>query len=115
MTTEQLSHPTESPSEKKEFLTRKAKIMFFLWQLIAIFFWIYTLTQVFVFDIDGFLIAKEFLLLTLVVTYKFLFLIGILAIFWLYVGTGTILFFATYVIFYPLILLLWKIPNLESK
>lgn len=115
MASEQMSSHTESSTEKKEFFTRKAKIMIFFWQIVAVFFWIYALSQIFVFDIDNFLIAKEFLLLTSVVTYKFIFLFGILAISWLYAGNVTMLFFVIYIMFYPLILFLWKIPKLIWK
>jgi len=84
-------------------------------ETIAVAFWAYSIAKLFIFDIDLFLIKKYLPNLTWILEFKFLFIIGGLAIFWLFTKNRVVLTTVLYVLFYPVIILVWKIPKLIVK
>ncbi len=84
-------------------------------QMLAILFWVYALVKVFVFDIDIYLASKLTPEYVWLLDFKFLILIGIVGLFWLFTNNRYIFLMVIYVVFYPLIVLFWKIPFLIYK
>ncbi|WP_134218711.1 hypothetical protein [Pelotomaculum sp. FP] len=79
-------------------------------EILAILFWVYVFIKLFVFDIDVFLVDNFLPEYAWFLKYKFFILIGIIALIWLFTKNKTILSWAFYVFFYPIIILFWKIP-----
>jgi hypothetical protein len=102
--------------EKNEnHLKKKNLFMQFLLEIAAIFFWIYAITKLFIYDVD-LLIVRTFLPnAAWIVELKFFFIIGVLATIWLFTKSKTILITILYVLFYPIIVLVWKIPKVLIK
>ncbi len=82
---------------------------------IAILFWMYILTKLFVFDFDIWVMAKFFP--------EYLWFLNYKSLFWLVLGTLMIVLFSgkkalklsAFVLFYPFILILWRIPLSIAK
>lgn len=110
---EEHSNPDAPP--KPPVFSRKTKILFSLFQIISIVFWTYAILTIFVTDLDAYFLSWDSSILTFLITYKFLVLIGTFALIWLFVRNLTVLSFVLYVPFYPLLLLGWKIPKLLWK
>jgi hypothetical protein len=100
---------TQQPNNKKN------RFPGFLREALAIFFWLYLVTKLFVFDIDIFLIDKLAPNYTWLINYKFFILIGLLAIIFLVTKNKHIFWWSLFVLFYPIILIFWKIPILIFK
>lgn len=77
----------------------------------SILFWAFLIIKLVIFDIDNFLIHSIFPQYDWLITYKFVFILLTLAIFWLLLGTKRALLIALYVVGYPLIVFSWKIPK----
>ena len=79
-------------------------------EIVAISFWAYALVKVFIIDLDVLIfsiIAPQHLYL---LDYKFFFLVGAVAILWLLTRNSKIAIWFFYILFYPLIVVCWKIP-----
>jgi hypothetical protein len=87
----------------------------FFRELLAIFVWGYAITKLFIFDIDIFVIGTFSPKYMWVVQYKFFILIGIAAIIWLTTKNVQIILWSLFILFYPLIIFIWKIPVLIYK
>jgi hypothetical protein len=81
-------------------------------EVLAILFWFYALVKLFVFDIDVYLLQWVSPALVKALQYKFVFLVGAIALIWLRVRTSTLLGWALYIVFYPIVLTCWEIPYL---
>lgn len=79
-------------------------------QPIAVLFWLYALTQVFIFNLDSFLQSK-IPLIAWAVKFKFPFILGIIALVWSFTKSTEILLWFLYITFYPLILIVWTVPR----
>lgn len=84
-------------------------------EIIAIIFWCYVVVKLFIFDIDILLVHKFAPEYIWVLNFKFFILIGLISIFWLITKSKYILIWSSYIIFYPAIILLWKIPYFVFK
>ena len=84
-------------------------------EVVAVLFWIYVLTKLFVFDIDIFLVNKFFPEYAFLLNFKFFILIGTIAVIWLITKNKYILSWLLYIFFYPAIILFWKIPVFVFK
>lgn len=84
-------------------------------EVLAITFWTYVTVKLFVFDIDNFIVAKYFSQYSWIITYKFLIFFGALATFWLITKNSRVLNWMLYMIFYPVVVLFWKVPVLLYK
>lgn len=76
--------------------------------------WIYLIIKIFVIDFDLLIIQKLFPDLIWLLKYKFFILIGIASILMI-VMKGSFYLLVIYVIFFPFLILLWKIPKLLWK
>jgi hypothetical protein len=84
-------------------------------EIVAISFWAYALVKVFIIDLDVLIfsrIAPQHLYL---LNYKFFFLIGVVAILWLLTRNSKVAIWFFYILFYPLIIVCWKIPVFVFK
>ena len=77
-------------------------------EIVAILFWIYVVTKLFVFDIDLFLIQEFLPNYAWLLNVKFFILIGTAAVIWLITKNRHFLVGSLYIISYPIILV-WKI------
>ena len=78
--------------------------------LVSIAFWIYTTIKLFVFDFDLYLIhqiSPNFVWLTQL---RFVFLLGVIGLLFLLSRTQTAISILLYILLYPFILALWKLP-----
>ncbi len=93
-----------------KYFTKRMKI--FLRESLALIFWIYVILKLFIFDFDVYLIENYLPDYSWIINYKFFFIIGGLAIIWLFTKNKTIYLWLLYIIFYPLLkvlLILYKI------
>lgn len=84
-------------------------------EIVAISFWVYVLSKLFIFDIDLFLFEKYLPNYTWLLDFKFFILIGTLAVIWLITKNKHILLWTLYILCYPAIVLLWKMPFFVFK
>lgn len=97
----------EQPGKKGKFLSSLSS---FLREMLAVFIWGYTIIKLFVFDIDIFLIENFFPNYNWLWQYKFFILIGIATVIWLVTKNRQVVLSSLYILFYPLLIFVWKIP-----
>ncbi|PIR69624.1 MAG: hypothetical protein COU47_01835 [Candidatus Niyogibacteria bacterium CG10_big_fil_rev_8_21_14_0_10_46_36] len=83
--------------------------------LFATLFWLYVILKLFIFDIDLFLINKFFPNYSWLSNFKLFVLIGSLAIIWLFTKNRHIVTWSLYILFFPLIVIFWKVPRFVLK
>jgi hypothetical protein len=83
-------------------------------QPLAILFWLYAVTQIFIYDLDA-LLESSFPFVAWVVKFKFPFILGIVALIWSFTKSVEILLWFLYIALYPLILVLWTVPRFIWK
>lgn len=111
------------PESSKEISSQKPKqkkgpVNYFVnavRETLAVLFWGYVSIKLFVFDIDIFLINRFLPSYAWLLNLKFFIVIGVLALIWLCIKNKHILAWSLYVLFYPGIILLWKIPYFIFK
>ncbi|MFB3884041.1 MAG: ion channel [Thermodesulfobacteriota bacterium] len=86
----------------------------FIRESASILFWAFLIVKLAIFDIDDSLIHFLFPEHDWLMTYKFVFVLLTLAIFWLSLGTKRALLTALYMLAYPLIVFSWKVPKILS-
>ncbi len=91
------------------------KAMGLVVEAVAIFFWLYALIKLFVFDFDNYVVARFFPNYEPLLRLKFLFFIGAIAIVLVVVKSKRLAGACVYVVLYPLIVVLWKIPTFIFK
>jgi hypothetical protein len=89
----------------------RRKISFFVREFVASAFWIFLFIKAFVYDVD-LLIIRSLAVLGPLYPYKFFFFLGLLAVAWIVLRTKRFLKTIGYVLVYPLVVLLWRIPKL---
>jgi hypothetical protein len=100
--------PVPPPQPTKSRLLRWGGKL--LRDLVAVLLWAYVITKLFIYDIDVYAVDHYVPDAKWVVTYKFFVYIGIWAALFLIFNRNRILFWSAYVAFFPLILVLWKVP-----
>lgn len=80
-------------------------------ECIAITFWIYVVLKLFVFDVDVYAAQKFFPSAAWVLNFKFIILLCLAAILVLIFRSFSIVVWIAYIVFYPLIVLFWKIQR----
>jgi hypothetical protein len=83
--------------------------------LLAILVWLYLFIKVFVFDLDVYIINTFFPNLDWLINYKFFLYIGLLGVAAALFKRWQVVMFIAYVVFYPLILIVWQIPYIIFK
>ncbi len=106
--------PAQSSSAKKP-RKRPSRFVKVTRELVAAGLWSYIVVKLFIYDVDRLLIASIAPSLDFVLRYRFFLIVGTVALLWLILGTRRFRSFILYILFYPLIVLLWKIPALVFK
>jgi len=91
------------------------KFLATLREIIAALFWIYIISKIFIFDIDIWLVNKYLPSYSWLINFKFFILISAIAIVWLITKNKHISYWILYIVFYPVIVLFWKIPFFVFK
>jgi hypothetical protein len=104
--------PATPATAGKSLLTPKGGWMFLILDACAAVFWLYVIVMVFFFDADAFLLEKAFPGHAWLLNLRFLFILIALAVALLFWDKGSVLFSCGYIILFPLVVLLWKIPRL---
>jgi len=94
-------------TEKK----KKRRIFSLFREFCAIIFWCYLVSKLAVFDFDTYIITKYFPNLASVLYYKLFLFAAMISILWLALGKKRFPQFVLYIIVYPIIILIWKIPK----
>ena len=100
-----MSKDAETSIRKKNILKQSTR------EILAIIFWAYSIVKVFVYDVDVHLVQTYFPHAAWVLYYKFLFMLGVVSIVCLFMRDKQIIGWCIYIIFYPIIILVWKIPK----
>ena len=100
---------TPAKSIKMGFLHRT------ILQATAIFFWLYLILKLFVFDFDVYLASTYFPQYAWLLVYKFFFLIGLIAVVWFFTKSRYVLIWFLYISFYPLVVVFFNIPFFVFK
>lgn len=83
-------------------------------ELLSIFIWLGMFSEIFIADIGDYLVSS-YPQLKFAFDYSLLLLLASIAVFWLCLGNKLFSRTFGYILFYPFILLLWKIPKLLFK
>ncbi len=75
-------------------------------------FWLYAIVKIFFFDIDAFLLQMAFPAHAWLFNLRFLFILVALAVALIFCDKGSVFFWCGYIILFPLVVLLWKIPRM---
>jgi hypothetical protein len=84
-------------------------------EICAPLFWFYVLVKLFIFDFDVYIATTYFPGNAWLLSFRFLFIIGMLAMAWCIGGTQPFLLWLTYILFYPIILVFWKVPRFLGR
>jgi hypothetical protein len=84
-------------------------------ELVAVLFWSYALTKLFVFDIDVYLVTLAAPGFMWLLSYKLLIILGLLLLAMMVTRSGRLAFAVAYIALYPLIIAFWKIPKFVWK
>jgi hypothetical protein len=103
---------SQQPKKEKSVAS---KFLAVLKEIIAALFWIYVISKLFIFDIDIWLVNKYLPSYSWLLNFKFFILISAVAIVWLITKNKHILSWTLYIVFYPAIVLFWKIPFFVFK
>lgn len=101
-------------ADKKE-KKKDSKFKVYFRESIGFLFWAYLFIKILVFDIDVFIINEYVPFLKWIIDYKFFILIAVIAIYWLVVGNKEFAKTISVILFYPLILIFWRIPVIFFK
>lgn len=106
---------TEHPTDAKPQQKSRGKLFWLFLDAVAILFWLYAVTKLFIFDIDVFLVSYATPEFVWLLNYKFLILLGVVLAAMLITRSATVGMMAAYVAIYPLVTLLWKFPRFVWK
>jgi hypothetical protein len=99
-----------SKSEKDNQPKRTNRIPGIFREIVAIFFWLYLISKVFIFDFDIYLAEKIFPEYGWIIQYRFFILLFVLAVIFLLTKNRNIVVWSLYILLYPFVVLVWKIP-----
>lgn len=95
--------------------TFSQKVAWICLEIAAPLLWLYVIVKLFIFDIDRYVIAHIASQYIWLLNFKLFIALGIVAICWLTFGNANTLVWFLYILFYPLILIFWKIPKFIFK
>lgn len=84
-------------------------------EIVAVLIWVYTIIKLLIFDIDTYLVQSLLPSHIYLLKYRFLIIIGLIAVIWLFTSTKQVFIWFVYIFFYPVILLFWRIPYIVFK
>ena len=100
-----------SKDSEKVSLPRPIRLMR---EVLALSVWALLFVQLLVFDITGYISGRS-ATLDLIVRYRFLALLVVIAILWLLLGNRKFLHFCGYILVYPFVVVCWHVPRLLFK
>jgi hypothetical protein len=83
--------------------------------VVAAAVWTLAFTKLFIYDVDLFFIDRYAPHLSVILQYRFFIIIAFLGLSWLVLGNRHFRNSVAYVLFYPLVVLLWRIPKLTVR
>src|ERR1700693_2127069 len=101
---------TSPPAETAKGKTAASRLSAWTLNFLSALVWLYIFIKLFVFDIDIYLVTKINPELIWIIHFKFFILLGIVALLFLLTRSVPLLKWSLYVLFFPLIILFWKIP-----
>lgn len=104
---------TQEANKKEKKKDSRFKVYFR--ESIGFLFWTYLLIKILVFDIDVFIINEYVPFLKWMISYKFFILIAVITIYWLVFGNKELAKTISVILFYPFILIIWRIPVIFFK
>lgn len=110
---DELTSPQASNSQESKTPAKNSLAQHFIQgirEILSIAFWFYVIMKVFVFDLDLYVVTNYFPEATWLIDYKFFILMGVLAVVWAVTKSKNILLWSAHILFYPLIVIFWKIP-----
>jgi len=84
-------------------------------EITAASLWVYAVVKLFIFDIDSFLIGKIIPQYFWMLNLKLIFGLSFVAIIWLLFGNQKTLTWFLFIVFYPIIILFWRVPRFIFK
>jgi hypothetical protein len=99
------AQPAPAPAPKG-----RRRVLWIFVGIAAPLFWVYVFLKVFVVDVDVYVSQWLFPGSFWLLNFKFVFFLGAVALLLLLLGPGACLLVLSYVVFYPIILVVWKIP-----
>ena len=84
-------------------------------EIVGGLFWIFLFVKIFIYDIDLFVVGKINPNWLFFLNYKFFILIGILCLIWVIIGTNNFIKLISVILFFPFILVFWRIPKIFWK
>lgn len=100
---------TEKEKKKAKHIKR------IILDIFAAICWCYFIVKLAIFDFDTYLIGAYFPQLRVVLDYKLFFLMGATSVLWLALGRKRFPALVAYVLFFPVIIVFWKIPKLVFR
>lgn len=107
--------PAPAKPSANSLLTSKGRWMFRILDVCAVVFWLYVILKIFFFDADVFLLQWAFPTHAWLLNLRFIFMLVALALTLIFFDKESVLLGSVYIIFFPLIILLWKIPRMIYK
>lgn len=81
-------------------------------EISAIAIWFYVVVKLFIFDIDAYLVSHLAPGWQWLLNLRLFAIVSVLAILWLTLGHKRFILFISFIVFYPFIVLFWKVPKL---
>ncbi|MDP3149296.1 MAG: hypothetical protein Q8N83_09240 [Ignavibacteria bacterium] len=115
MSEELVKNSTEVTKDISEKKPKEAKWVVGLREIIGGILWSFLIVKIFFFDIDIFFINAINPSWVVILNYKFFINLGILSILWITLGNDKFLKLISTILFFPWILLFWRIPKIFWK
>jgi len=105
-----IAQPTPQPATPAPPRTIRQRLRWWLIEIIAISAWLYAVLTLFVFDVDAYVLRLTAPSYAYLLPFKVLFIVGVLSILLLTVKRSRLVGYILFVLFYPIIVLLIKLP-----
>lgn len=109
--TKEIQNRKQVSGSKSARVANSSHLYDFIGESLTILVWIYIITNLFIFDVDGYLIKSFSDDFSWIVEYKIVFLLGIAITFWVFTSNMKMLGGMAYILFYPIIVIAWIIPK----
>lgn len=104
-----------TPAGKSPTIKPLTPVVWWLRELIAVAVWVFVGIKIFVFDIDRFVLSAIAPGLLPALDYRFVVLLVVPAVLWLFLTNATFFRIVGYIIGFPIVILLWKLPRLMVR
>jgi len=115
MNEEIIKNESDIAEVKHENRKKDSPRIVLLREILAGILWVFLFIKIFIYDIDNLIIEQIDPDFVFILKYKFFIILGICAIFWISLGNKNFAKLLSVIIFFPFILLFWRIPKLFWK